>query len=77
MPKIRIKWSGSFYASGAKRSGLVLNLKQYWDRSYMLMETNEERGLLKNLLQQHYFSVSNSLMYSIYKMLPNDTDLTV
>jgi hypothetical protein len=29
------------------------------------------------LLQQHYFSVSNSLMYSIYKMLPNDTDLTV
>jgi hypothetical protein len=24
-----------------------------------------------------YTSVSNSLMYSIYKMLPNDTDLTV
>ena len=23
------------------------------------------------------WSVSNSLMYSIYKMLPNDTDLTV
>jgi hypothetical protein len=35
-------------------------------------------GLLKNLLQQTLlFPVSNSLMYSIYKMLPNDTDLTV
>jgi hypothetical protein len=43
----------------------------------MLMETNGNGGLLKNLLQQTLLSVSNSLMYSIYKMLPNDTDLTV
>jgi hypothetical protein len=35
-----------------------------------------EMGGLLNLLQQTP-SVSNSLMYSIYKMLPNDTDLTV
>jgi hypothetical protein len=42
----------------------------------MLMETNGE-GVKRICCSKHYFPVSNSLMYSIYKMLPNDTDLTV
>ncbi|MCM4155175.1 M28 family peptidase [Gramella sp. AN32] len=46
---------------------------------YMLLETNKKN---KNLVQAFKeakvpFPVSNSLAYSIYKMLPNDTDLTV
>jgi hypothetical protein len=57
--------------------------KESWDfeargtsgPSYMLMETNGE--IVKEFAAAHYFPVSNSLMYSIYKMLPNDTDLTV
>jgi hypothetical protein len=44
----------------------------------MLMETNGEMGLVKEFAAANTtFPVSNSLMYSIYKMLPNDTDLTV
>jgi hypothetical protein len=44
----------------------------------MLMETNGGKGSGKRICcSKHYFPVSNSLMYSIYKMLPNDTDLTV
>jgi hypothetical protein len=43
----------------------------------MLMETNGEWGLVKEFAAETHFPVSNSLMYSIYKMLPNDTDLTV
>ncbi len=47
--------------------------------SLMLMETN---GSNKRLLEEFIkskpnFPVSNSLFYSIYKILPNDTDLTV
>jgi hypothetical protein len=46
----------------------------------MLMETNAgNAGLVKEFAAANAtFPVSNSLMYSIYKMLPNDnTDLTV
>jgi hypothetical protein len=43
----------------------------------MLMETNWKWGMVKNCCSRNNFPVSNSLMYSIYKMLPNDTDLTV
>ena len=47
--------------------------------SYMLMETN---GMNSKLISEFAnanprFPAANSLMYSIYKMLPNDTDLTV
>lgn len=47
--------------------------------SYMLMETNEGNSAMVNAFAEANpkFPVSNSLMYSIYKMLPNDTDLTV
>src|SRR5690606_31773967 len=47
--------------------------------SYMLIETN---GGNANLIREFTtanptYPVANSLVYSIYKMLPNDTDLTV
>ena len=65
----------------AKEVGLVLNFEARGSSgpSYMLMETNGgNAGLVKEFAAANpKFPVSNSLMYSIYKMLPNDTDLTV
>lgn len=65
----------------AKEIGLVLNFEARGSSgpSYMLMETNGgNSGLVKDFAAANpKFPVSNSLMYSIYKMLPNDTDLTV
>ena len=65
----------------AKNVGLVLNFEARGTSgpSYMLMETNGgNAGLAKEFATANTtFPVSNSLMYSIYKMLPNDTDLTV
>jgi hypothetical protein len=69
------------YHPWAKDIGLVLNFEARGSGgpSYMLVETN---GGNKNLIEAFQkantpFPVANSLMYSIYKMLPNDTDLTV
>ena len=61
--------------------GLVLNFEARGSGgpSYMLLETNSGNSkLIKafNKAKPNY-PVANSLMYSIYKMLPNDTDLTV
>jgi hypothetical protein len=65
----------------AKEVGLVLNFEARGSSgpSYMLMETNAgNAGLVKYFSAANVkYPVSNSLMYSIYKMLPNDTDLTV
>jgi len=65
----------------AKEVGLVLNFEARGSSgpSYMLMETNKgNAGLVKEFVAAKVtFPVSNSLMYSIYKMLPNDTDLTI
>ncbi len=65
----------------AKDVGLVLNFEARGSGgpSYILLETN---GGNKNLIEAFNKTnashpVGNSLMYSIYKMLPNDTDLTV
>jgi len=65
----------------AKEVKLVLNFEARGSGgpSYMLVETN---GGNKNLIKAFQkantpYPVANSLMYSIYKMLPNDTDLTV
>ena len=46
---------------------------------YMLMETNNGNSAMVDAFAaaSPKYPVSNSLMYSIYKMLPNDTDLTV
>ncbi len=65
----------------AKEVGLVLNFEARGSAgpSYMLMEVNHgNASLVKEFTAANpSFPVSNSLMYSIYKMLPNDTDLTV
>ncbi|CAH0337545.1 hypothetical protein FVB9288_03313 [Flavobacterium sp. CECT 9288] len=65
----------------AKDIGIVLNFEARGTSgpSYMLMETNAgNASLVKEFAEaKTTFPVSNSLMYSIYKMLPNDTDLTV
>jgi len=65
----------------AKNVGLVLNFEARGTAgpSYMLMEVNEgNAALVKGFTAANpQYPVSNSLMYSIYKMLPNDTDLTV
>ncbi|WP_366185982.1 M28 family peptidase [Flavobacterium ovatum] len=65
----------------AKEIGLALNFEARGTSgpSYMLMETNNgNAGLVNEFANAGVpFAVSNSLMYSIYKMLPNDTDLTV
>ena len=69
------------YHPWAKNIGLVLNFEARGSGgpSYILMETN---GGNKNLVKAFNnakvkYPVGNSLLYSIYKMLPNDTDLTV
>ncbi len=65
----------------AKEIGLALNFEARGSSgpSYMLMETNDGNAKMVDAFTQANvkYPVSNSLMYSIYKMLPNDTDLTI
>ncbi len=65
----------------AKDIGLALNLEARGSSgpSYMLMETTQGNAKMVDAFADGKvkYPVSNSLMYSIYKMLPNDTDLTV
>lgn len=65
----------------AKEVGLVLNFEARGTAGpgYMLLEVNGgNSNLVKNFAQAGTsHPVANSMMYSIYKMLPNDTDLTV
>lgn len=65
----------------AKNVGLVLNFEARGSGgpSYMLMETNGKNSkLLAEFINANpTYPIANSLMYSVYKMLPNDTDLTV
>ncbi|MDM9630174.1 M20/M25/M40 family metallo-hydrolase [Robiginitalea aurantiaca] len=64
-----------------KDVGLVLNFEARGSGgpSYMLIETNRGNAKMIEGFQQANpeFPVANSLAYSVYKMLPNDTDLTV
>lgn len=64
-----------------KDVGLVLNFEARGSGgpSYMLIETNRGNSkLIKEFTKANpNYPVANSLAYSIYKMLPNDTDLTV
>lgn len=64
----------------AKNIGLVLNFEARGSggSSFMLMETNGKNSKLitEFLKAKPNYPAANSLMYSIYKMLPNDTDLT-
>lgn len=65
----------------AKDVGLVLNFEARGTSgpSYMLMEVNGGNAAMVDAFSEAAprYPVANSLMYSIYKMLPNDTDLTV
>ncbi|MBT8269885.1 MAG: M20/M25/M40 family metallo-hydrolase, partial [Bacteroidia bacterium] len=65
----------------AKDVGLVLNFEARGSGgpSYMLIETNGGNAkLIDNFSKAGLkYPVANSLAYSIYKMLPNDTDLTI
>ncbi|HEX8563844.1 MAG TPA: M28 family peptidase [Flavobacterium sp.] len=65
----------------AKNVGLVLNFEARGTAGpgYMLMEVNQGNSAMVDAFADAspQYPVSNSLMYSIYKMLPNDTDLTV
>lgn len=67
--------------SWTKDIGLVLNFEARGSGgpSYMLMETNNKNSKLLSefLASKPNFPAASSLMYSIYKKLPNDTDLTV
>ena len=67
--------------SWAKDVGLVLNFEARGSggSSYMLMETNGKNSKLLSefLAAKPNYPAANSLMYSVYKKLPNDTDLTV
>lgn len=65
----------------AKEIGLALNFEARGTAgpSYMLMEVPAgNEAMVKDFAKANVkFPVTNSLMYSVYKMLPNDTDLTV
>ena len=67
--------------SWAEDVGLVLNFEARGSGgpSYMLIETNQGNSeLIKHFARADIsHPVANSLAYSIYKLLPNDTDLTV
>ena len=64
-----------------KRIGLVLNFEARGSGgpAYMFVETNKgNRALIEAFSDAGVdYPQANSLMYSIYKMLPNDTDLTI
>lgn len=64
----------------AKEVGLVLNFEARGSGgpSYMLIETNHgNKKLIEGFKKANpEFPVANSLAYSVYKLLPNDTDLT-
>ncbi len=65
----------------AKEVGLVLNFEARGSggNSFMLVETNgKNQKMIQHFSKANVqYPVTNSLAYSIYKMLPNDTDLTV
>ncbi len=63
----------------AKDVGLVLNFEARGNSGPTIMfETSSENGwLIKEFASSANHPVANSLTYSIYKLLPNDTDLTI
>jgi Peptidase family M28 len=60
--------------------GLALNFEARGTSGpgYMFMETNQGNAKMVDAFKagNTTYPVTNSLMYSVYKMLPNDTDLT-
>lgn len=64
-----------------QEAGLILNFEARGSGgpAYMLIETNRGNSAMIEAFSEAdpKYPVANSLAYSVYKMLPNDTDLTV
>ena len=69
------------YHPWVKDVGLVINFEARGSGgpSYTLMETNGGNSkMVKEFVKAGpHYPVANSFLYSVYKMLPNDTDLTM
>lgn len=63
----------------AKKIGLVVNLEARGNTGpSMMFETSAHNGwLVDNFAAAAPYPIANSLSYEIYKLLPNDTDLSV
>jgi len=63
----------------AKHIGLVLNFEYRGNRGpFVMFETSPGNGkLIKGFAEATPHPLGNSLMYEVYKRLPNDTDMTV
>ncbi len=63
----------------AKDIGIALNFEYRGNRgAFMMFETSVGNGgLIEALAQSTSYVLANSLMYEVYKHLPNDTDFTV
>jgi Peptidase family M28 len=63
----------------AKTIGLALNFEYRGNRgAFMMFETSPGNGkLVEGLAASAPFLLANSLMYEVYKRLPNDTDMSV
>ena len=63
----------------AKAVGLALNFEYRGNRgAFMMFETSQGNGkLIAGLATAAAFLLANSLMYEVYKHLPNDTDMSV
>ncbi len=62
-----------------KEVGLALNFEYRGNSgAFMMFETSDGNGkLIEGLAESVAFVMSNSLMYEVYKRLPNDTDFSV
>lgn len=62
-----------------KNTGMALNFEYRGNRgAFMMFETSEGNGkLIEGLATAVPFVMTNSLMYEVYKRLPNDTDFSV
>ncbi len=63
----------------AKQIGLVLNFEYRGNRGpFVMFETSQGNGkLINGFAKAAPLPLGNSLMYEVYKRLPNDTDMTV
>lgn len=63
----------------AQDVGVALNFEYRGNRgAFMMFETSEGNGkLIENLAKVVPYILANSLMYEVYKFLPNDTDFSV
>lgn len=63
----------------AKNIGLALNFEYRGNRgAFMMFESSQGNGkLIEGLANSAPFVLANSLMYEVYRRLPNDTDMTI